>query len=1529
MAREIGADLSSVINGNRASMNEIFISYRHADSLAEAGRLYSELARRFGEDSVFLDQSGIESGDDFPEALRLAVDGAEVFLAVIGPQWLAEFAKRAAGDPVDYVLEEIAQALGRDDGAGRPALKIIPLLVRGATMPGDPADLPERIRGLATLDATALRATVADYQRGLEELCTLIEKRTGDLTARRQNAGLMHALKDQKQSRADIGPDIAVLADPGQLIPRRVALEAINAWWVDWEKERRPFALLGDEGDGKSWAVAAWLVGKIQGGFSVPVVYVSATRVPAPDLKVILATALDKSLPAFSQRGWPTDDYCAADGRPTPRFLLVLDGLNERPSEDWRRVVGECLAAPWRDSLAVIFICRTVYWDRHLESFDGEAVRHVLPPYDDGELQQALRLAGRRKEDFGPDILKLMSKPRYFKLAVRYAGQIEQGGATLERLLLEDWRDMTRHRASGEPMTHKEFLAWIRELVANFGNTLDREGFVTRSQGFGDLRELKEEMLSADILREEEDGSLTVQERPLLLGLGLLLAHEVKSAAAEGEASMQEAIDRRMGEQPDMDLRVRVCGMAFLYALSLKDFPEIGLLALLRAWITGRNVEQGDLEEVAAYLPLHPATYLRMAEEVWGKLDNTEVQDVFMSGFLRYRTLPTVQEKLVEAFTEWLGLLNLVGFSPYLSPTPAQLAESRINMEKMLGESHGPGVILNRFGYTLTVTENQELMRLGQVAAAVISHETERLPYCRALASGMLACAAMDGSKVELSWLCQTAEPAVQTELLRAAKAFIEVGQPLAYAAARLTLSILDSEPAHRLRETIPPEHSPEHWAVQYLREHRCDYAWQADSYRECLCAQAWEPEEIAKKMAQLSLQPDISLDNDIVEQLHNAGHSMELGNVSDGRGKSLEDIALDRIEPTLCAFAPERYAHLINALAGGISRREGQSRRLLAQYIYDHLPVLDTALRAELESAWQTTQCDDKDEGRWVEMYLFSSLIYDRSAKEQATLTQQRSGRRGHLIRLESFFRSFLAEELPWVAEFLGKTIEDDWLDKLYQLTESLPQLDDALRERLLAIFRGGKSTVRGLCLEIFCNTQDDQAAQAVIVGGWAANPDEEYHYEAYHGSVLLACFGQMLPFAELSRRISPELLGYALGKRGCQSKEVAAYAELLDAVWRGVRGVELSPDTGGKFVTIKEGYDHRRITEEIEVRLYESSDIHLTNVSWGGTTNGSLEDFHLLMNSDAHFEAQSKAREAFFAKVEAMKQTGNPWFKSSFHNGHLSEVVALPHSPWRNWFHAVFSPGGRRLLFLCQGFYEKLCAALLTHEPESATRLFRELRREWGMKINDADLNVSILLLDLFAAPTSPPVETLRQEVLEDCDCDKALFELALLAESGNHGWLGEKIEALHRSDHHYDQARAWMLEGFVSSAESGERLAAFVGSGEHSWLRKVAETALHNRERDQCARHWFGRFLGEPDRIKSWAAFRLFLRCVDRRFWLWLPETRLPEAEPWKRDAARGNRGNIARAMQENEKDWQDSFIGQKVKHRQLWPWMKDYV
>lgn len=132
-------------------MHAIFISYRREDAEGQAGRLFDDLVTQFGEDSVFMDVSGIEPGRDFRRAIDEQVASCGVLLAVIGKSWFDakdESGRSRLDDPMDFVRLETASALKRD-------IPVIPVLVRGASMPR-PEQLPPDLAELAYRNAVEL-----------------------------------------------------------------------------------------------------------------------------------------------------------------------------------------------------------------------------------------------------------------------------------------------------------------------------------------------------------------------------------------------------------------------------------------------------------------------------------------------------------------------------------------------------------------------------------------------------------------------------------------------------------------------------------------------------------------------------------------------------------------------------------------------------------------------------------------------------------------------------------------------------------------------------------------------------------------------------------------------------------------------------------------------------------------------------------------------------------------------------------------------------------------------------------------------------------------------------------------------------------------------------------------------------------------------------------------------------------------------------------------------------------------------------
>lgn len=131
---------------------QIFISYRRDDAAYVTGHINDRLRKEFGEEAVFTDVDNIALGVDFRAVLDQTVSKCQVFLAVIGSEWLSttdQDGRRRLDDPADFVRIEIESALNRD-------IPVIPLLVAGATMPAA-EDLPESLRGLAFRNGTQIR----------------------------------------------------------------------------------------------------------------------------------------------------------------------------------------------------------------------------------------------------------------------------------------------------------------------------------------------------------------------------------------------------------------------------------------------------------------------------------------------------------------------------------------------------------------------------------------------------------------------------------------------------------------------------------------------------------------------------------------------------------------------------------------------------------------------------------------------------------------------------------------------------------------------------------------------------------------------------------------------------------------------------------------------------------------------------------------------------------------------------------------------------------------------------------------------------------------------------------------------------------------------------------------------------------------------------------------------------------------------------------------------------------------------------
>ena len=255
-------------------------------------------------------------------------------------------------------------------------------------------------------------------------------------------------------------------------------------------------------------------------------------------------------------------------------------------------------------------------------------------------------------------------------------------------------------------------------------------------------------------------------------------------------------------------------------------------------------------------------------------------------------------------------------------------------------------------------------------------------------------------------------------------------------------------------------------------------------------------------------------------------------------------------------------------------------------------------------------------------------------------------------------------------------------------------------------------------------------------------------------------------------------------------------------------------------------------------------------------------------------------------------------------------------------NFQHRVFS---------AEGAYIALCEALLAHDPERGSQLWKTLRATMITRYIGA-AGVEDLLHMVFRVPNSPAVTALREELveLEHCHTDQALFNLAIAAAyNGKDDWLATLIEQDNASRFAWRRKRAAVLAGFtVNNTLPVED--AWPNGEIKTGYADLAQKAARYRWAEACACHWWRAYLASSDPTEAYAAWVLFFRSADRRVWTWMNQDieAAQESDDFfklKRIHYRLNRGKLENALKKREDKLDKNFLDRRI-FAGLGPWPK---
>jgi hypothetical protein len=1359
---------------------------------------------------------------------------------------------------------------------------------------------------------------------------------------KKQNSWLSEQFQCINKSKASFAQNLAV-ADPSQqLIIRKSARHAMNTWINNWSKQADMFVILGEEGDGKTWAAATWFSAILKQYptfppvLFIPSVYISKTVEP----NELIINAIKQQLREPRENYWKErlDRWLTRPVSNRPLLTLVIDGLNESHNMNWSLFFAKLAIEPYVSRVAVLITCRKTFWEDKCSSVQ-KATEFLLQPYDDNELEQALKIKNLSRDILlNEHLISLLRIPRYFDMMARLYERMDiEGEITKERLIYEDWRDKLSRKNNSQLMSHEDFLELMASLSEKLvqTRTLSRTDILAQLESYDAGKQALFDELKNRTLERDGVKNWTLSKNSLILGL--LLAEEVQKANCDA-TSIDELVAYYLEPQPDMDMKVSICGTAFYHALS-SNFADNVCLALFKAWLKSRNIEQNQWLQLPNYIPKNPRVYLTIVEWLWSsdQYHHVDAQNELMTGFLKFRESKEIQKILVPTFEHWMGFIHLDGHNGKYADEETRLY-IRQNVVDVLGTEVTIGSNLEFFDYVLNIVEDEALLRLPLFALAIISHQP-RVPYIQAIVTGVITVTIMGVAftrfQEELAWVLRTSkETELENLFLCKIQELVTNTNPVFQKASWRLLRALGTEKARELSKKIPDEYQDKNPYVQFRNESPCDnlFLWSDKNYREFIDTANCHPQQIVLKLREVALNPNCLLPKGVSEKFAQVGEYIQLENILSAMGKSVEDSSFEKLESALCAYHPERFADLWRKIVSQLPVRTESALQQIMWKIYEHMLIMGSQERSVLKNIWHK-QLQIKPEhysDSFTENLLFPCILRMSDFEEQLELLIMRGEKTGYFFGYESIFNPIdYTEQLSCLTEKLSQLTISKRYEFLWTIGCSLKFLDDAT-VKLLPVFSDINDEVTSkLALEVIYRTEYPELIQSVIQSDWNVNTTTHIHAH-YWGSMILSEYGHKLSFAELVTRISINLLGYAVEKRGYKQDEILAYGELLNTLWCGIlkQRVQMPPES--EMVRVKVHGFNTSYAKKFDSALSIDDDSSIRFVSmssiWGGGAKNSRTDLNL--NPEDLLNKQRELLDYINTFVEEQRKTGNPWLLDDFNKNSLSEVVESFPKYVEQWLNVENS-----FISRCRSFYEVLCEVLLDKQPENGIALYRKLRINNTFRIIDSKTGIQLFLFGLFKARDSIPVIQERKTLLDMANRDSELFEIVLLTQLHHKtDWLNEVITEYLSSAYSFEQAKGIMLLGCQNSISAIESLDKWTSNKLDYWVLDTAHYAKALHERNQWAQHWFKRFLTHSETLQAWAAFRLFLRCVDRRYWLWEEKMfELPNIPYERIEHHQACYKHICDAAVENEKEFKlsEKFLGQNVLDNKVCPWMENYL
>ena len=495
--------------------------------------------------------------------------------------------------------------------------------------------------------------------------------------ALKKNAEFLRAAFGSRvQARLIFGQPLAPgdISVPGLL--DRTALRASLARTVFAKPNGNTTAILGADGNGKSWLFGQCWLNQAPKPLTMLIVpddiRLPFTHSDAEPLliKTLIAQTSDSETEIIKTR-WRKhfQRWRKSTAPDQPRLVVFFDGLNQRESVEWSKVINTFSKAVGDLGGKVVFSCRTPYFQSAVKSRLLDNVDRVeVPEWSNPELETLLQERGASITTLQQPVIDFLRNPRIFAVAAELCaqGHVKFSDLTISRLLFEYIRAGASPAA--EPMPVPDFVAGVRSHADDIierlktPDTLDTQIFKRKVGPSAKSLTLEDQLkvISAGRFFEEVAGDATLyslrdEGLPFALGLSIL---STAQQAERNKRNIKDELTKILQPIMALDRTAEVLISALIAGvLGEETSPEV-IAALAASYTALRNLDASRYQEFHTLVRDAPMAFLLALEEATIAEGTTANLSWLTSALHESREEAAVWTAITDMVQRWLSMYS-------------------------------------------------------------------------------------------------------------------------------------------------------------------------------------------------------------------------------------------------------------------------------------------------------------------------------------------------------------------------------------------------------------------------------------------------------------------------------------------------------------------------------------------------------------------------------------------------------------------------------------------------------------------------------------------------------------------------------------------------------------------------------------------------------------------------------------------------------------------------------------------------------